>query len=62
MKEAFLARVLITGGAGFLGSHLCDRFINDGHDVICMWCECARLTIPAPANPLGLSAPILRAR
>ncbi len=27
-------RVLITGGAGFLGSHLCDRFINDGHSVI----------------------------
>lgn len=27
-------RVLITGGAGFLGSHLCDRFIKDGHDVI----------------------------
>lgn len=29
-------RVLITGGAGFLGSHLCDRFFNDGWDVICM--------------------------
>ena len=27
-------RVLITGAAGFLGSHLCDRFIEDGHDVI----------------------------
>ena len=27
-------RVLITGAAGFLGSHLADRFINDGHDVI----------------------------
>jgi len=31
-----LARVLITGGAGFLGSHLCDRFIDDGHEVICI--------------------------
>ena len=31
-----MARVLITGGAGFLGSHLCDRFLADGHDVICM--------------------------
>ena len=31
-----MARVLITGGAGFLGSHLCERFINDGHDVICI--------------------------
>ncbi|HVY60374.1 MAG TPA: UDP-glucuronic acid decarboxylase family protein [Planctomycetota bacterium] len=27
---------LITGGAGFLGSHLCDRFLEAGHDVICM--------------------------
>jgi dTDP-glucose 4,6-dehydratase len=31
-----MARILITGGAGFLGSHLCDRFIAEGDDVICM--------------------------
>ena len=29
-------RALITGGAGFLGSHLCDRFLAEGWDVICM--------------------------
>ncbi|MBP7125590.1 SDR family oxidoreductase [Myxococcota bacterium] len=29
-------RVVITGGAGFIGSHLCERFLADGHQVICM--------------------------
>ncbi|HEY8224772.1 MAG TPA: UDP-glucuronic acid decarboxylase family protein [Pyrinomonadaceae bacterium] len=29
-------RVLVTGGAGFIGSHLCERLIGEGHDVICL--------------------------
>jgi len=36
MRSSHKQRILVTGGAGFLGSHLCERLLRDGHEVICL--------------------------
>ena len=36
LERRTVLRILITGGAGFLGSHLSEKLVNDGHDIICL--------------------------
>ena len=45
-----MKQILITGGAGFIGSHLCARLLEEGNEVICLDNYCLLYTSPSPRD------------